>query len=131
MNNNTFISNYKKCFKNYLNFKGQASNKEFWLFVLSNIIISIILSAITILIDRTILRGADYSTTINMFYYIFGGLIVLQALYILVMLIPLISVSVRVIHSKGMSGLLNLLVLIPIIGSHILLNFAVFLTMNM
>ncbi|MDR3046608.1 MAG: DUF805 domain-containing protein, partial [Bacteroidales bacterium] len=115
---------------NYLNLKGEANIKEFWLFVLVNIVVSIVLSSITILIDRAILRGPEFSIAINIFSYIFGGLLILQTLYILFILPPLITMSIRVMHNNSMAGLVNILLIIPIVGIHALLNFAVFLTMN-
>lgn len=79
---------------NYANFSGRASVKEFWMFVLFNIIFSIALAAI----------GA-----ILKFYY-------LGAIYSLAVLIPSLAVSVRRLHDTGKSGWMLLLGLIPFVG---------------
>lgn len=80
---------YLKVLQNYANFNGRARRKEYWMFVLFNLIVSFIIGFI-------------------------GGLMkfpLLSSLYSLVVLLPSIAVAVRRMHDVGKSGWF---VLIPI-----------------
>lgn len=78
-----------KVMKNYAVFKGRARRKEYWMFTLISIIISILLSII------------DVSTGM---YDEQTGNGVLSGIFSLVILIPSISVGVRRMHDVGKSG---------------------------
>ena len=82
---------------NYANFNGRARRQEYWMFVLFNIIISIVAG----ILDRLIFKGP---------------IGVLANLYGLAVLIPAIAVGVRRLHDINKSGWTMLIVLIPIIG---------------
>jgi len=86
---------YLNVLKKYAVFEGRARRKEYWMFILFNIIFAFLVSIINIQ-----LRG---------FYIIFG-------IYILAMIIPTISVIVRRLHDIGKSGFWIFIRLIPIIG---------------
>lgn len=90
----------------YAKFDGRAGRKEFWYFILVNIIIIFTLS----LIDG--LTGT-FSSEIGM------GL--LSGIYTVVVLIPGIAVSIRRLHDSGLCGWWILLGIIPIIGGLILI----------
>lgn len=94
---------YLTVLKKYAVFEGRARRKEYWMFFLFNIIISIILGAIA------------------------GALKVpfLAIIYTLAVLIPGLSVSVRRLHDISKSGLWILIVFIPIIGPLVFLVFMV------
>jgi uncharacterized membrane protein YhaH (DUF805 family) len=97
------IENYLAVVKRYVDFDGRARRREYWLFVLCNMIISVvfgILSAIT--------RGSMI-------------IMALSSLYSLAVLLPGLGVSVRRLHDTGKSGLYLFMVLIPIAGPIILL----------
>ncbi|MPN00377.1 hypothetical protein SDC9_147571 [bioreactor metagenome] len=111
---NKIFVNYKKSFKNYLNFKDKSTPEEFWLFVLANLTVSAILSGITILIHRGILVGADYSPAINIVALIFSGLLILQALYVIAIIIPSLALAVRCLRNANGGGVLYLLALVPV-----------------
>lgn len=85
---------YLKVLKNYLGFTGRARRKEYWMFVLFNIIASVILS----IIDRII------------------GIQLLSSLYALAILLPSLAVAIRRLHDIGKSGWNLLFCLIPILG---------------
>jgi uncharacterized membrane protein YhaH (DUF805 family) len=92
---------YLKVLKNYAVFSGRARRKEYWMFVLFNIIFCIIAT----ILDRilgTAAEGVGY------------GLI--YVLYSLAVLIPSLAVAVRRLHDIGKSGWMILIALIPIIG---------------
>ena len=92
---------FVKCMKQYADFGGRARRTEFWMFVLFNIIFSVVAS----LIDRAI--GFKIGA-IQM------GIIGL--IYSLAVLIPALAVSVRRLHDIGKSGWMILINLIPFIG---------------
>ncbi|WP_281231437.1 DUF805 domain-containing protein [Flavobacterium gelatinilyticum] len=84
---------YKKVvFQNYANFNGRARRKEYWMFVLVNMIISIPLNYILPLA-------------------VTPSLAFLGTIYSLAVLVPSIAVGVRRMHDVGKSGWF---ILIPI-----------------
>ncbi|WP_194767230.1 DUF805 domain-containing protein [Tamlana sp. I1] len=91
---------YLKVLKDYANFKGRARRKEYWMFVLFNVIFSIIASILDSLLG-----------TLNEY----GGAISL--LYSLVVFIPGLAVTVRRLHDVGKSGWMFFIILIPLIGT--------------
>ena len=93
---------YLKVLKQYADFNGRARRKEYWMFVLFNIIFGII----AMVLDNVLGLAMD-----SMGY----GPIYL--LYVVVLIIPGIAVSVRRLHDLGKSGVMLFLVLIPIIGA--------------
>lgn len=93
---------YLKALKNYVGFQGRARRKEYWMFVLFNIIIAVILSIV-----QTV-AGIDP---------------ILTAIYSLVILLPSLAVTVRRLHDTGRSGWWYFINFIPIIGGIILLVF--------
>ena len=97
-------------FKQYADFKGRARRKEFWYFVLFNIIVSFILGFVD-----GILGLADKQSGIGLL----GGL------YLLAVLIPSLAIEVRRLHDTNRSGWFILIAFIPIIGGFILLYFLV------
>lgn len=83
---------YKKVvFENYANFNGRARRKEYWMFFLTNIIISFVLGFVAGLISPSL------------------GLI--ANVYSLAVLVPSIAVAIRRMHDVGKSGWF---ILIPI-----------------
>jgi uncharacterized membrane protein YhaH (DUF805 family) len=80
---------YIDVLKKYAVFGGRARRKEFWMFTLFSIIISLILA----IIDRV--AGLDYNSGRN-------G--VLQSIYGLAVLVPTLAVSWRRLHDTNRSG---------------------------
>jgi uncharacterized membrane protein YhaH (DUF805 family) len=99
---------YLVVLRKYAVFSGRARRKEYWLFVLFNITIAVVLA----LIDRGI--GT---------YYANAGTGILGGIYALLVLIPGIAVSVRRLHDTGRSGWWLLIGLVPLIGAIVLLVF--------
>lgn len=95
--------------KKYAVFQGRARRKEYWMFVLFNIIVSIILG----ILDRILGTASEAG----------GGL--LSGIYGLAVLIPGIAVTVRRLHDTGRSGWWILIVLVPVVGWIVLLVFMV------
>nr|WP_321357269.1 DUF805 domain-containing protein [uncultured Draconibacterium sp.] len=87
---------YLKVLKQYADFNGRARRQEYWMFVLVNIIFSIV---------ATVLDS------------IFGTWGAIAGLYGLAILIPGLAVSARRLHDIGKSGWMLFVVLIPVIGA--------------
>jgi uncharacterized membrane protein YhaH (DUF805 family) len=101
---------YLEVLKKYTVFNGRARRKEYWMFFLFNIIISIVLGIIDGIVGTS---GAV------------GALGLLGGLYTLAVLIPGIAVAVRRLHDTSRSGWWILIGLIPIIGVIVLIIFMV------
>jgi uncharacterized membrane protein YhaH (DUF805 family) len=102
---------YLQALKKYTVFTGRSRRREYWFFVLFNILVSLALAVV------------DYFTgTYNSAYRM--GL--LGGLYTLAVLIPAIAVTIRRLHDTGRSGWWILIVLVPIIGGIWLLVLMVF-----
>jgi uncharacterized membrane protein YhaH (DUF805 family) len=93
---------YLKVLKNYVGFQGRARRKEYWMFVLVSVIVSIVL---------------------NILESMLGMNSVLSGLYSLAVLLPSLAVGVRRLHDTGRSGWWLLLSLIPLVGAIILIVF--------
>ncbi len=84
-------------FNRYADFHGRSSRTEYWMFVLFNVLFTIIAAIIDFIIFR-IPIGLTY------------------LLYSLVILIPSLAIAVRRLHDSGRSGFMLLVGLIPFIG---------------
>ncbi|MFG3404206.1 DUF805 domain-containing protein [Streptomyces sp. NPDC048142] len=92
---------YLAVLKNYAGFSGRARRKEYWMFTLISVGISVVLSIIGGLI------GADF----------------LSFIYSVAILVPTLAVGVRRLHDTGRSGWWLLIALIPLVGAIILIVF--------
>ncbi len=101
---------YFEVLKKYAVFSGRARRKEYWFFVLFNIIVSIILAVID---------GVTGTLDPE------SGMGLLGLIYTLAILIPALAVSVRRLHDTGRSGWWLLILLIPLIGTIVILIFMV------
>ena len=110
---------YVKALKQYVDFRGRARRKEYWMFTLFNVIILAVLE----LVDRALglgnfggtADGSGVSASVNL--GLFSGL------YSLAVLLPSLAVAVRRLHDTDRSGWWILLGIIPIIGAIVLLVF--------
>ena len=92
---------YLKVLKQYADFNGRARRKEYWMFVLFNIIFAIV----AVILDNILgiaIEGIGYGP--------------LYGLYTLAVLIPGLAVAVRRLHDIGKSGWMILIALIPLVG---------------
>ena len=101
---------YVLALKKYMVFDGRSRRKEYWYFVLFNIIVSIVL----VQLDKV-------SGNLNPM----TGFGFLSTIYSLAVLLPSIGVSIRRLHDIGRSGWWLLIGLIPIIGAIVLIYFFV------
>jgi len=102
---------YLMVLKRYAEFSGRSRRKEYWMFTLINVIISL----------------AIYLPSCMVFtrYFVVSMiLVVLSFIYGFAVLVPSLAVAVRRLHDIGKSGWMLLLGLIPIVGGIILLIWA-------
>jgi uncharacterized membrane protein YhaH (DUF805 family) len=100
---------YFEVLKKYAVFDGRARRMEYWMFVLFNVIISIVLAVIDGMLGTSNRDG--------------WGL--LRGIYTLAVFLPGIAVGVRRLHDTGRSGLWMLIALVPCVGGLILLVFMI------
>ena len=101
---------YLAALQKYVQFSGRARRKEYWFFVLFNMIISIVLTAID-----------GVTGTLNAE----SGMGLLSGIYALAVLIPSIAVGFRRLHDTGRSAWWFLILLIPLIGIIVILVFLI------
>ena len=99
---------YLNVLKQYAVFKGRARRKEYWFFILFNLIASVVLTVIDFM---TGLLDAEL------------GIGLLSGLYSLAVLVPSLAVTVRRLHDTDRSGWWLLIGLVPLIGAIVLLVF--------
>ena len=102
---------YIEVLKKYAVFDGRARRKEYWFFVLFNVIISIVLAVV----DAAVGLSTDA-----------GNVGVLGGIYWLAVLLPSIAVTVRRLHDTDRSGWWILISFVPFVGGIILLVFTLF-----
>ena len=102
------MSWYLEVLKKYAVFSGRARRKEYWMFILFNIIITVVLALIDYLTGTFSPRA---------------GVGLLGGLYALAVLIPSLAVTVRRLHDTDRTGWWILIGLIPVIGGIVLLIF--------
>ena len=95
----SFTEAVKSVFSQYAKAGGRARRSEYWYFVLFNFIVSFVLGIIVYITDLSII----------------------SSIYSLAVLLPGICVAIRRLHDIGKSGWWYLLILIPIVGSIILI----------
>ncbi|GLB52529.1 aminopeptidase [Neptunitalea chrysea] len=91
---------YLKVLRQYVDFKGRARRQEYWMFILFNIIFSIVAA----ILDMLLGTGLD-------------DVGVIRTLYSLVVFLPGFAVAVRRLHDVGKSGWMCLVGLIPLVGA--------------
>jgi len=101
---------YMEVLRKYFVFNGRARRKEYWMFYLFNLLISIGL----LIVDNLI---GTFSAE--------SGFGLLSTIYGLAVLIPGLAVCVRRLHDTGRSGWWILIALVPFVGPIVLLVFMV------
>lgn len=86
---------YLKVLNQYADFNGRARRKEYWMFILFNVIFGAVAGVVGGIIGTEAIAG----------------------LYSLALLIPSIAVGVRRLHDIGKSGWMLLISFIPLIGA--------------
>ncbi len=99
------MSFYFDVLKKYAVFSGRASRKEYWMFVLWNFIVYLVLFLLTYVSRNALTMGIYY-------------------LYALGVLVPSLAVLARRLHDTSRSGWWILIGLVPFVGAIVLLVFA-------
>ncbi len=102
---------YIGALKKYATFAGRASRKEFWMFLLINVLIIVGIAVLAALV-----QGSETLYNIVSIVYL---------LYIVAMILPSISVVVRRLHDTGRSGWWYFIQLVPFVGSIVMFVFLV------
>lgn len=89
--------------KHYVDFSGRATRKQFWLFLLFNALVAMVLY---------LLSGMD-GTLGSLFNVVY-------VLYSLAIFLPALAIQIRRLHDAGFSGWLWLLMFLPLLGGLIL-----------
>ena len=103
----SFVDAVKSVFVNFRKFKGTASRREYWFFVLATVLIGIVLSTIESIIWPTVETG-DLIEAINQ-------PTPLTSISALILLIPTLSVTSRRMQDSGWSGKWLFLYLLPLV----------------
>jgi uncharacterized membrane protein YhaH (DUF805 family) len=101
---------YLKVLKNYVTFSGRARRKEYWMFVLFNLIFAIVAMILDNIFGTTFKLETAFGSQGLPYGYIY-------LLYILAVFLPALAVAVRRLHDVGKSGWFFLIVLIPLVGA--------------
>jgi uncharacterized membrane protein YhaH (DUF805 family) len=101
---------YLDVLRKYVDFGGRARRKEYWMFVLFNVIISVVL----VMVDLAL---GTFSAE--------RGMGLLGGIYSLGVLLPSLSVCVRRLHDTDRSGWWLLIAFVPCVGAFVLLYFLV------
>ena len=100
----SILDYYKSVIKdNYANFSERARRKEYWGFVVINLVATIIAAILDNILGITISPEIPYGP-------IYG-------IYTLAVIIPSLAVAVRRLHDVGKSGWFLLIALIPLVGA--------------
>lgn len=98
--------------KRYAEFSGRSRRKEYWMFTLGIVIVSIVLTML-------LLGGMDFN---NGGFGALGGVsLAILALFALATFIPALAVQVRRFHDQDKSGWFVLLNFLPYVGGIIVL----------
>lgn len=93
----TIVRCYISGWRNTFNYRGCASRKDFWIFILVNLMILNLYSAITGMLTLTGSGIVDVLLFLSMGFS-------LQLLFICILIIPVMSLGVRRMHDIGRSG---------------------------
>ena len=105
---------YKKYWMGYVDFTGRSSRSDYWLAVLANTIVTIILFSIVIVVTV-------FDSPNSHYHIIFILLYLLAMLYFFANYIPSIALQVRRLRDAGFHWALIFLNYAPVIGDIVLL----------
>jgi uncharacterized membrane protein YhaH (DUF805 family) len=106
-------------FKKYATFTGRASRSEYWWWTLFTFLTYLVLGLLAYAVGITTSRDGGRTPGLLAL-----PLIILFAVFALGIIVPTLALTVRRLHDAGYSGLYALLLLIPYVGSLIILIFA-------
>lgn len=108
----------------YAQFSGRSGRKEYWIFVCSALTTLTVLMLIESFLGNSRLAYADWAQQMLLQpLAVVNSAGALTKLFLLVTIIPFLSVGVRRLHDVNRSGWLLLVILVPILGQIVLLYF--------
>ena len=106
-------------YRRYFDFSGRSRRKEYWMFVLFQIIVAFVLM-IPLIAGMATMDQTDPQAQPGGLFWIGAGLL---GLFFLASFIPSIAVAVRRFHDQDKSGWFYLISFVPYIGGLIVLVF--------
>ena len=107
----TFGQSIKHVFSNYATFRGRASRSEFWWFYLFNQLVG----GIPVGLGVVLLMIGALSDPVSTPLIVLGSVLLgLGLIVALALLVPVLAVGSRRLHDRGLSGWLQLLLVISI-----------------
>jgi uncharacterized membrane protein YhaH (DUF805 family) len=110
---------YVQVFKRGLDFGGRSRRREFWMFTLVNIVLSLVASGI----DTAIGIGGFSAFTAPGTAAVMATPGIVSSILALVLLLPSLAVSIRRLHDTDRSGWWLLIMLVPLVGAVVLIVF--------
>ena len=101
---------YLAVIKKYAEFSGRARRKEYWMFVLFNLIFLFAAAVLDNIFGTTFKFESGYGSQAMPYGWLY-------MLYAFALVIPGLAVCVRRLHDVGKSGWMLLIVFIPFIGA--------------
>ena len=115
----SFFGAIARGFKKYATFAGRASRSEYWWWTLFTFLTYLVLGLLAFAVGTATSRDGGRTPGLLAI-----PLIVVFAVFFLGIIVPTLAVTVRRLHDAGYSGLFALLLLIPYLGSLIMMIFA-------
>lgn len=113
---------YLNAFKNYANFKGRSTRKEYWLFALIHGLIAMTWLTIACKVAEIAPFASDFEKAMDakygFTYYTREEKLffLLFFVYLIALLLPSLAYCVRRLHDAGFSGWMFFIVFVPIAG---------------
>lgn len=107
---------YIAAWKNYTNFHGRATRKEYWMYFLLNLLFAFLFYIFDIVLAFAVLGFEGTILAINQMGGFTTGLSFFYMSYLLIVIIPSWAILVRRLHDIGKSGWMQLVSLIPVVG---------------
>jgi uncharacterized membrane protein YhaH (DUF805 family) len=101
---------YVAVMKKYADFSGRARRKEYWMFVLFNLIFLVVAAILDNLFGTAFKIESGYGSQALPYGWLY-------LIYALAVIIPGLAVCVRRLHDVGKSGWMLLIAFIPLIGA--------------
>ena len=124
------LNSYKKYWTNYFNFSNRTSRKDYWLFILVNIIVNVVLSFVIVKTFGYTIDITKISTIEDLKLIVGTPVGLINIIWYGINIIPSFAISVRRMHDINKSGLAILVAIIPIIGWLIYLIFTLRASVN-